>query len=239
MRITFLGTSHGVPERDRFCSSTLVEIGSNRYLIDMGGPVINHLIRRGVPLESLRAVFVTHTHGDHTDGLIEFADLLSWYFLKPDPLLLVPDSRIIDALGSWVKLVSGNDMRLRSQVFEAGLIYDDGALRVTAIATRHCPHSHAFLLEAEGRRVVFTGDLAGPEKDFPAVCFERHCDLIVCEGAHFDITEAAGTFESAKTELVIINHINPARNLENAARVRDTARSYRLEAACDGMTLEL
>lgn len=239
MRITFLGTSHGVPERDRCCSSTLVEIGESRYLIDMGGPVIERLIRREIPLETIRALFITHPHGDHTDGLVEFADLLSWYFLKPDPLLCVPERELIDALGAWVKLVSGNDMRLRSKVFEAGELYDDGVLRVTAIATRHCRHSYAFMLEAEGKRAVFTGDLAGPDVDFPAVCFEKPCELIVCEGAHFATTAAAQAFERAQTGLVVINHIYPARNLENAARVRDNAKSYRLEIAYDGMTLEL
>ena len=73
IRITFLGTSHGVPEKDRFCSSTLIEIGDDRYLVDMGGPVTETLIRRDIPLETIKAVFITHPHGDHTNGLIGFA----------------------------------------------------------------------------------------------------------------------------------------------------------------------
>lgn len=35
MRITFLGTSHGITERDRFTSSTLISIGEKNYLIQM------------------------------------------------------------------------------------------------------------------------------------------------------------------------------------------------------------
>ena len=36
MRLTFLGSSHGLPEANRKCSCILVEIGENRYLMDMG-----------------------------------------------------------------------------------------------------------------------------------------------------------------------------------------------------------
>ena len=239
IRITFLGTSHGVPEKDRFCSSTLIEIGDDRYLVDMGGPVTETLIRRDIPLETIKAVFITHPHGDHTNGLIGFADLLSWYFLKPDPLLLLPEQALADALSGWVKLVSGNDMRLRTKVVSEGVVYDDGVLRASAIATQHCRSSYAYMFEAEGKRLVFTGDLAGPDKDFPAVCFDTPCDLIVCEAAHFPTTAAADTFERARPGRVIINHINPALNLGNIEKLRAGAKSYRLDAAYDGMTVEL
>jgi ribonuclease BN (tRNA processing enzyme) len=33
MKITFFGSSHGFPEPHRRCSSTLIEIGENRYFI--------------------------------------------------------------------------------------------------------------------------------------------------------------------------------------------------------------
>ena len=75
MKITFLGTSHGVPLASRYCSSTLVECGDNAYLIDGGAPVADLLIRYGIPYEKLRGVFVTHMHSDHTFGLLH---LCSW-----------------------------------------------------------------------------------------------------------------------------------------------------------------
>ena len=38
MRIVFYGTSHGVPEPHRRCSSYILETGGCYYLIDMGAP---------------------------------------------------------------------------------------------------------------------------------------------------------------------------------------------------------
>jgi len=34
MKILFLGTSHGVPEANRRCSCTMIEIGDKRYFVD-------------------------------------------------------------------------------------------------------------------------------------------------------------------------------------------------------------
>ena len=64
MKITFLGTSHGVPSEERYCQSMLLEIGENAYLIDAGAPVMNILLRRHFDLNRLKAIFLTHMHGD-------------------------------------------------------------------------------------------------------------------------------------------------------------------------------
>jgi len=241
IRITFLGTSHGVPEHDRFCSSTLIEIGENRYLIDMGGPVIDSLIRRNIPLDSIRGIFITHPHGDHMDGLVSFVDLLTWYFQTPTPEIWLPTDGIVEALNSWLKVtqLDGVAPRLSFNILKEGLIFDDGTLRVTAIPTQHCPHSHAFLLEAEGKSIVFTGDLRHPTIDFPQVCFQRTCDLIVCEAAHFPTTEAAPIFEKAAPKRVLINHICPWRHLPSIETVRQSERSYEFDCVWDGYELTL
>ena len=39
MKITFLGTSHGYAEANRFQSSALVEVRGKSYIIDAGAPV--------------------------------------------------------------------------------------------------------------------------------------------------------------------------------------------------------
>ena len=36
MRITVLGSGHGVPEAHKKCTSILFEIGRNRYFVDAG-----------------------------------------------------------------------------------------------------------------------------------------------------------------------------------------------------------
>ena len=38
MKISFLGTSHGITEKNQFCSSALVSTGGKHYLVDAGAP---------------------------------------------------------------------------------------------------------------------------------------------------------------------------------------------------------
>ena len=128
MKITFLGTSHGVPEADRYCSCTLISAGGQKYLVDAGGPVMDMLIRSGIDPADISAVFVTHMHGDHTNGLPAFTDLISWYFKTAVPSIYLPDPRGIDALRLWNTVIHGRSPA--DYAYEEGIIFNDGTLRV-------------------------------------------------------------------------------------------------------------
>ena len=239
MHLTFLGTSHGVPEADRYCSCTLVSVGENRYLIDAGGPVMDLLLRRGIKPQEIAAIFITHMHGDHTNGLPAFTDLISWYFKSAVPYIYLPDKRGVDALRMWNTALHGRESRiLNYQVFEEGPIYNDGVLKVTAIKTRHTSLSYAFLLEAEDKKAVFTGDLSASLEDFPQYCLENEVSAVVCESAHFAVTDAAAIFDKCKTSKIIINHIAPRRE-EAIRELAETPHAYELVAAYDGMEIEI
>ena len=80
MKLTFLGTSHGVPEGDRFCSSLLLEVGENAYLIDGGAPVADILIRKNYDFEKIKGIFTSHAHSDHTFGMLQFLSLCNWRY---------------------------------------------------------------------------------------------------------------------------------------------------------------
>lgn len=199
MKITFLGTSHGVPEPNRKCSSTLIETGGNHYLIDMGTQAIEQLITMGIDLNTVKAVFITHMHGDHTNGLISFIDLCNWYFKTADPYVYLPGDpeTAKAALAGWLQC-NGNTLRpFQFLPVKEGLIFDDGTLRITAFQTKHTACSFAFLAEAKGKRVLFSGDLChkGPQEDFPVSVLDAPLDLAVCECAHFNADKYLPVFE--------------------------------------------
>ena len=64
MKITFLGSSCGVPQSDRYCSSAMIECGDRLYLLDAGAPVTDLLTRRGIDFARIKGVFITHMHED-------------------------------------------------------------------------------------------------------------------------------------------------------------------------------
>ncbi len=243
MKIVFLGASHGVPEPNRKCSSALIEVGEGRYIIDMGTQAIEELITRGISPESIRSVFITHMHGDHTNGLISFLDLCSWKFKSTEPKIYLPGDveRARAVIREWLAC---NDTEMRPFAFlevREGVIYDDGLLRVTALGTRHNRASFAYLVEAEGKRVLFSGDLStkGPCVDFPVSVLDEPLDLAICECAHFKATEYLPLFEGKATlRRLCFNHYSE-RHLASVLEMPSLLPDIPVFRAFDGTEITL
>ena len=238
MRICFLGSSHGVPEPGRQCSSTMIDVSGRIYLIDMGMMVIPALINRGIPIDAVKGVFVTHMHGDHTNGLPGFVDLLTWYFKTADPAILLPKQEAVAVLADWTRLIGAGNRELRYGTVLPGTVYDDGYLKVTAIATKHCDRSYAFLIEAENKRLLFTGDLHRTLEDFPEVAKQQALDLLVCEAAHFPPTQYLPIFRQCSIKTICINHHAP-RHMAAMQQLMADMGSNTVIAAHDGLELQL
>ena len=71
MQVTFLGTSSGVPTRQRNVSSLAVRLPqrSELWLLDCGEATQHQLLRSPLRVSQLRRIFITHMHGDHVFGL--------------------------------------------------------------------------------------------------------------------------------------------------------------------------
>lgn len=71
MEILFLGTSSGTPTKQRNVTGLALtpESGSGWYLIDCGEGTQHQLLHTPLSLRGLRAIFITHIHGDHCYGL--------------------------------------------------------------------------------------------------------------------------------------------------------------------------
>jgi len=210
MKLTIIGSSHGVPEANRRCSSTMVEVGGRIYFVDMGTMVIDELRRRGKRVEDVRGIFITHMHGDHSNGLFQFIDLMNWWFTKADPVICLPDMGAVEIFDRWLQMTTIG--RLREYQFrpvEAGVVFDDGVLKVTAIRTKHLAVSYAYLLEAEGKRVVITGDLKNPREDFPVEALAAPLDLVISECAHFPASEYLPLYEREDIRKICITHYAP------------------------------
>ena len=216
MKITFLGTSHGVPSAVRYCSCTVVEVGDAAYIIDAGAPVADQLLRRGIPFSHIRAVFTTHVHSDHTGGLPEFLSLCNWYYKKTSFDIFLTEQKLADALlnivGSMDSAVDTERLRLR--LVTPGVFYEDENIRVTAVSTRHMNNgerpTYSFVIDAlqEGKRLVMTGDMHnGDAADFPQIAKDEPSDCIVCEMAHFPPEVVMPIVAACPTKRAIYNHV--------------------------------
>ena len=218
MKITFLGTSHGVPAADRYCSCVMIESGKSVYFIDGGAPVVDELLRHGREVREVRALFNTHVHGDHTAGIAHLVDLADWYYKDASMDLYIAEQSYIDALRAMIKAGNpGSDLspeRLRFHVIDPTVAYEDENIRVEYIPTRHMPepyHSYAILVSEGDKRVLFSGDLSGAlvHADVPSILADAEIDLFICEMAHFGVEHIRPYLERARASRVAFVHVFP------------------------------
>ncbi len=71
MNLLFLGTSAGVPTKQRNVSGIALREskGKGWYLIDCGEGTQHQVLHTKLSFHSLKAIFITHVHGDHCYGL--------------------------------------------------------------------------------------------------------------------------------------------------------------------------
>lgn len=71
MDLIFLGTSSGTPTKQRNVTGLALAADSGKawYLVDCGEATQHQLLHTPLSLNGLRAIFITHVHGDHCYGL--------------------------------------------------------------------------------------------------------------------------------------------------------------------------
>lgn len=178
---------------------------------------------RGIETEKVKAYFLTHMHSDHADTLGSVAKSYLGYHKTGDTDVFFAEDAAIDPFCAWMTALhmplDRHHDRFRLHTTSEGVIYENYGLRVSAIRTEHiAPNvpTFAYLFEADdGKRVLFTGDLAYDFHDFPKIAFEteKPFDLIVSELTHLSADKAKTVLVNAKTRLMIFSHVTPTHNL--------------------------
>jgi len=212
MKLTFWGTSHGLPEKGRYCTCTMLEVGDNIYFIDAGAPLADIMVNHDIPYEKVQALFITHAHLDHSAGLPVFIGMQKWFQRDSDTGYYLPDEFLYHGLlPFFTDRPEESNTKIQPHVYQEGVFYDDGVIRVEAIPTLHMSNinrlTYAFKITAEGKALLFTGDLSDMFQDFPKVAAEEEFDAIVCELTHFTIESAIPKLNAAKSRKMIFNHV--------------------------------
>jgi len=251
MKITFLGTSAGIPDPDRHCSSTMIEVGERVYIVDAGAPMVDCLRAQGLLMEKekatrIAAVFTTHSHSDHTVGLVHLLNTCTWFFRDASFDVYLTKEGLGDAFVQCIERMDAVPYphdRLRLHLAQAGVVFDDGILRATYVPTRHCePHaSYAILIEAEGKKVLFSGDLSGclEKQDVPTLLSETSLDLFVCEMAHFTPQQLSPYLDTCRAKDVRINHFCPPEKIGQTQQLaKEKQYPFPIHFLRDGDTVE-
>lgn len=216
MKITFLGTSHAVMQKDRYCTAHLLEVNGCFYLLDAGAPICDLLVRKNIGLDNIKAIFTTHCHSDHIDGIFPYIDLHTWRYKDDVANIYLTDEKVIDLIHMYLDVTHGYKMkidedRIRLNVIDANFKYEDENIQVKVIETKHMKGSKSYAYEildkTSNKKVLFTGDLSWDlkENDFPGIENE---DYVICELAHFGFNDIKKYLDSFDGKAIYFNHVS-------------------------------
>lgn len=223
MKITFLGTSHGLSEKDRYRTSIMVEVKEKLYIIDGGAPVYDLLVRRGKNLTDITAVFATHAHGDHVLGLLPLLEVSSWSDKNVSYDVYLTDQKLKDAFVNTLEITTDLPFdlnRLRLTVYDENTIYDDGDVKVSFDKNYHYldgKPSYTITFTADGKTVVFSGDVSSrlSKGDFPKLPMDKPAEMLVMELAHLTFEDAVTYLQNANVKKVCFNHVFRKSNFDS------------------------
>lgn len=176
--VTLLGTGTPTLQPDRYSSANLVQAGGLNLLFDAGRGASIRLGQMGQTPGTLDAVFLTHFHSDHVNGL---ADIFTTGYIvgatlkgRTEPMDLygpVGTQELANGLllaHRWdmdTRIVDEGTPEAATQinVFEAeqGVVFDQNGVKVTAFSVDHgdnITHALGYRVDYKGKSVVISGD---------------------------------------------------------------------------------
>ncbi len=222
-KVTLLGTGAPKPTFDRFGPATLIEVGGQELLFDVGRGAAMRLYQINIPLSALDAVFLTHFHHDHLVGL---PDVWMTGWLPPpfgrrstpfevwgptgtaamlqnlqEAFSINSSTRIAD------ELLPPAGIDVIAHEFETeGVVYEKDGVKVTAFNVDHgdlIKPAYGFRVDYDGRSVVISGDTRYDENLIAAA---QGADLVLHEVV---LASDELIASSAQLARVVAHHTTP------------------------------
>lgn len=76
-RLTVIGNGAAIPAAGKYHSSQVLNAHNQLFLLDCGEGTQKAMLENGINPQKLKAIFITHLHGDHIYGLFPLLDTLS------------------------------------------------------------------------------------------------------------------------------------------------------------------
>lgn len=245
LHVAVCGAGGPLPDAVRSGPCLAIIAGERLFVIDAGSNGVRNLARMRYPIGAIEAVFLTHFHSDHIDGLGELMTL-RWVQGSHQEQLPVYGPTGVEQVVDGFNRAYALDARYRTDHHGEAVVPNSGAgmqahnlgpgggdklrtidlgagLRVTPFSVDHNPASPAlgYRVDYRGRSLVVSGDTV---KSDAVAQHARNVDLLVHEALSPELVmimnsaaEATGNTGMAKIALDILDyHASPVEAAETA-----------------------
>ncbi len=224
LHLALCGTGSPFPDPTRAGPCSAIIAGDRLFIVDAGEGSARNLAYMGIPAGRIEAMFLTHFHSDHIDGLPPFM-LQRWgtsSALTPTPIHGPTGvEKVVDGFRAAYVLDFGYRIAHHSErIMPPGgsggkgipfalpavglgdqvVVLDDKGLKVTAFRVNHAPIEPAvgYRFDYKGRSIVISGDtIASPS----LVAAAKGADILVHEALQPKLLKLLEShFESRKME---------------------------------------
>jgi len=229
MKIHFLGTASGLPTARRFSQTIALEIDGELHILDVADGASSLFFRNGLDHGAVRSIVISHMHGDHHSGLIQFLKT-AMHLGRKKPLLIympgegiAPYRKILDAcylIPEWLgyeiewrpiqageKLFVAPTLSIRPFANEHLQPFKAKAQAAKAAPSWWRYESYSFLLDCEKITLAYSGNLR--KSLFEMEPFATGVDALVCELAHLDPEECRKALIAMRPRLAFFTHFGP------------------------------
>ena len=225
MKITILGSTSGTePVTPRHQTSWILETEKSIYFFDTGESCSYTAYRMGIDVLKTKRIFFSHPHLDHTAGLPHllflFRKIQTMEERKMEPPTIhTPHVEQAKAYLSAAFFAGMEEFYTSfgvEPIRKDGVIFENEEIKVEAkhnfhlapeiVEGRNVWRSYSFRIECEGKVILFSGDVKGPE-DLGS--WPEKADIFLMETGHHDPVEVCKYLEKTftnKFHLVFMHH---------------------------------
>jgi ribonuclease Z len=219
IKLTFLGTSSATATPERNFPSVALEYDGDTFLFDCGEGTQRQLAKYGINPFKIRAIFLTHIHGDHVIGVPGLVRTLAMHN-RTEPLeIYIPEGyeKNITSLIMFDELKIPYKLIIKG--VRSGTIIDTPHIRISAFKVRHSVKCYGYVFLRKDSLRFMKDRCAGLGIKGKMFAQLKKKGRITINGKVIKLKEV--TFNQKGNKIVYVTDTRPAAETIKAAKGAD------------------